>query len=126
MRTPPASGHEPSGDPAPRGRRRFLRDAAAAIAGALVASSPSTRVAGAARLPIAEREPKPGRPIAPTEYGMPSKFEANVLRRRTDVFVNRQNLSDWSMTPLQHQIGIVTPNGLFYERHHSGVADIDP
>jgi sulfane dehydrogenase subunit SoxC len=48
------------------------------------------------------------------------------LRRRTDVFVNRQNLSDWSMTPLQSQLGIVTPNGLFFERHHAGVADIDP
>ena len=26
------------------------------------------------------------------------------------------------MTPLQHQLGIVTPNGLFFERHHNGVA----
>jgi sulfane dehydrogenase subunit SoxC len=30
------------------------------------------------------------------------------------------------MTPLQHQLGIVTPNGLFFERHHAGVPDIDP
>jgi len=42
------------------------------------------------------------------------------------VFVNKQNWSDWSMTPLQHQLGIVTPNGLFFERHHAGVPDIDP
>ncbi len=41
-------------------------------------------------------------------------------------FVNKQNLSDWSMTPLQHQQGIVTPNGLFFERHHAGVPDINP
>jgi sulfane dehydrogenase subunit SoxC len=40
--------------------------------------------------------------------------------------VNKQNWSDWSMTPLQHQLGIVTPNGLFFERHHAGVPDIDP
>ena len=43
-----------------------------------------------------------------------------------DVLKNRQNFSDWSMTPLQHQYGIITPNGLFYERHHSGTPDIDP
>ena len=30
------------------------------------------------------------------------------------------------MTPLQHQLGIITPNGLFFERHHAGVPDIDP
>ena len=57
---------------------------------------------------------------------MPSKFESNVRRRRTDVLKNRQNFSDWSMTPLQHQHGIVTPNGLIYERHHNGTPDIDP
>jgi sulfane dehydrogenase subunit SoxC len=43
---------------------------------------------------------------------MPSKFESGVVHIRSDVFVNKQNLSDWSMTPLQHQHGIVTPNGL--------------
>ena len=57
---------------------------------------------------------------------MPSKFEAHVKRRRTDVFKNRQNWSDWSMTPLQHQPGIITPNGLIFERHHAGTPDIDP
>ena len=57
---------------------------------------------------------------------MPSRFEAHVARRRTDVLVNRQNFSDWSMTPLHQQHGTVTPNGLIYERHHSGVPEINP
>jgi sulfane dehydrogenase subunit SoxC len=109
-----------------RGRRRFLRDSAAMISGALAASAGARRIAEAAPLPVPESEQTPGRPIAPSGYGLPSKFEASVLRRRSDVLVNRQNLSDWSMTPLQSQLGIVTPNGLFFERHHAGVADIDP
>ena len=67
-----------------------------------------------------------GRIIEPTAYGVPSKFESQVARRRTDVLVNRQNWSDWSMTPLHQLYGIVTPNGLFFERHHAGVPDIDP
>ena len=67
-----------------------------------------------------------GRALPASEYGMPSRFEAHVARRRTDVLVNRQNYSDWSMTPLHQQHGTVTPNGLIYERHHSGVPEINP
>ena len=67
-----------------------------------------------------------GRTIPPEDYGMPSKYESKVKRRRTDVFVNRQNFSDWSMTPLAQQLGTVTPNGLIFERHHNGIPDINP
>ena len=30
------------------------------------------------------------------------------------------------MTPVQNQPGILTPNGLFFERHHAATPDIDP
>ena len=105
-------------------RRGFLRKGAL-IAGTALAGAGVTRDTGA-QFPIPPTAQKPGRPIPPTAYGAPSKFEAHVVRRRTDVFVNRQNWSDWSMTPLQHQHGIVTPNGLIFERHHAGIPDIDP
>src|SRR6266702_2282188 len=98
----------------PDTRRSFLRTSAL-IAGTALAGARMTRSAAAAPLEI-----------PPTGYGVPSKFENHVARRRTDVFVNRQNWSDWSMTPLQHQHGIVTPNGLIFERHHAGVPDVDP
>ncbi len=125
-RRPPTPRDETGGEADVHSRRRFLREGAAMVGGALIASSAGPRVVEGAPLAIPESEQKPGRPIPASEYGMPSKFEAKVLRRRTDVFVNRQNLADWSMTPLQDQLGIVTPNGLFFERHHAGVADIDP
>ena len=101
-------------------RRNFLRNTAALTGGALAGG------ATAAPLSIPQSNQEPGRVIDETAYGMPSKFEAHVKRRRTDVFKNRQNWSDWSMTPLQHQPGIITPNGLIYERHHAGTPDIDP
>src|SRR5713226_8888486 len=101
-------------------RRDFFRKTAALTGGAIAAS------AGAAPLPVPPSAQEPGRPIPEAMYGMPSKFETHVARRRTDVLVNRQNWSDWSMTPLQHQHGIVTPNGLIFERHHAGIPDIDP
>ena len=30
------------------------------------------------------------------------------------------------MTPLEHGMGVVTPSGLHFERHHGGIATIDP
>ena len=57
---------------------------------------------------------------------MPSKFEKDYVRVRTNVFVNRQNHSDWSFTPLQYQQGIVLRTASVYERHHDGTPDIDP
>jgi sulfane dehydrogenase subunit SoxC len=107
-------------------RRDFLRRSAALTGGAVVANAAAAGSARAAPIPIPQSNQQPGRIIEESAYGMPSKFEAHVQRRRTDVFKNRQNLSDWSMTPLQHQPGIVTPNGLIFERHHAGTPDIDP
>ena len=106
-------------------RRAFLRKSMATAGGA-GALGMAGGAALAAPLAIPESNKQMGRPLPPEEYGMPLKFEAHVKRRRTDVLVNRQNFSDWSMTPLQSTPGIVTPNGLFYERHHNGVPDINP
>jgi len=104
-------------------RRNFLRRGST-LAGGVIASGAS--LAAAAPLAIPESNQTFGKPIAETDYGVPSKFESNVRRRRTDVLKNRQNFSDWSMTPLADQHGIITPNGLIYERHHNGTPDIDP
>jgi len=114
--------NRPEHDSAARSRRIFLRKTAALAGGALAAGG----AARAAPLPVPQTNREPGRTIEETAYGMPSKYEAHVRRRRTDVLKNRQNLSDWSMTPLQHQPGIITPNGLIFERHHAGTPDIDP
>src|SRR5258708_1597158 len=113
---------KPERDSVVRRRRGFLGNAAALAGGALAAAGE----ARAAPLPVPPTNREPGRVIDETAYGMPSKYEAHVKRRRTDVLKNRQNLSDWSMTPLQHQPGIITPNGVVFERHHSGTPDIDP
>ena len=111
--------------PQSQARRRFLRRGVV-LAGATAASATGIAAARAQRLEIPQSNLEMGHIIEPTAYGVPSKFEAHVARRRTDVLVNKQNWSDWSMTPIQSQLGIVTPNGLFFERHHAGVPDINP
>ncbi len=110
--------HDPS-------RRALLGRSAAAVAAAGAAAVGSSRAA-AQGLDVPASNRAAGRPMPADEYGMPSKYEAHVKRRRSDVLVNRQNFSDWSMTPLQSQLGTMTPNGLIYERHHNGVPDINP
>lgn len=118
-----ALGTQPVTDAKGRRRRDFLRQAAALAGGGTLAAAGGAQ---AAALAVPESNRSVGRPIDAKAYGMPSKFEAHVTRNRTDVFKNRQNFSDWSMTPLQHQPGIITPNGLVFERHHAGTPDIDP
>jgi sulfane dehydrogenase subunit SoxC len=59
-------------------------------------------------------------------YGRPSPREVDVIRRPRPGKPPPTNFAALSDTPLQSLTGIVTPNGLHYERHHSGVPAIDP
>jgi sulfane dehydrogenase subunit SoxC len=112
------------GEPRVRDRREFLRKSMALAGGGSLAATAGAAAADPLAVPESNREM--GRTIDEKAYGLPSKFEAHVKRNRTDVLKNRQNFSDWSMTPLQYQPGIITPNGLVFERHHNGTPDIDP
>jgi len=58
-------------------------------------------------------------------YGNPSKYEKDVVRR-TVSWLTATPESSVSFTPLHALEGIITPNGLCFERHHSGIAEIDP
>lgn len=118
-----AAGGSVTHDP---GRRRWLAGSTAAAGGVVAAAGLAAGRAVGAELGVPESNRQMGRTIPDSEYGLPSRHEAHVKRRRSDVLINRQNASDWSMTPLHQQPGTITPNGLIYERHHNGVPDIDP
>lgn len=69
----------------------------------------------------------PGAEIMSPPYGLPSPYEATVVRRlRAGTRPSPTRLATASVTPLQDLTGIITPNGLHYERHHAGVPAIDP
>jgi len=55
-------------------------------------------------------------------YGTRSQFETEVRWR----YPTATEYTSWSMTPLGHSVGIITPSGLHFERHHAGVPTIDP
>ncbi|MFK7901511.1 MAG: sulfite dehydrogenase, partial [Nitratireductor sp.] len=58
-------------------------------------------------------------------YGVPSEFEKNVIRRDVP-WLTADPKSSVNFTPLHELDGIITPNGLCFERHHGGVAQIAP
>src|ERR1700740_2727252 len=107
-------------------RRQFLC-AGAAVGGAALAGGVSrSRAANTDDLPpnTPEWMKVPGDPMGSQPYGTPSPFEKNVVKNISKDL--RQYLSASGRTPLQDLDGIITPNGLFYERHHAGVPAIDP
>ena len=109
---------------APRpSRRRFLTGAAGLVAAG---------AAGAARADDANLPPNVapwsktlGDGVAVRPYGQPSKFEKDVIRRDVQ-WLTASRESSVSFTPLHELDGIITPNGLCFERHHGGIAEVDP
>jgi len=124
-------GHPPmSSDPKtePLDRRRFL--GAASLAGAGLAAS---------ALPLRAQEAKPdplitevqdwnrylGEGVDKRPYGTPSPFEKHIVRRDVS-WLTASPDSSVNFTPLHELDGIITPSGLCFERHHGGIAEIDP
>jgi sulfane dehydrogenase subunit SoxC len=66
-----------------------------------------------------------GTGVVSTPYGIPSKFETNVIRR-TVPWLTADKISSISMSPIQELKGIITPNGLVFERYHAGSPTVNP
>ncbi|MCW7545200.1 sulfite dehydrogenase [Aurantimonas litoralis] len=66
-----------------------------------------------------------GEGVVARPYGTPSPFEAHVVRRDVS-WLTADATSSVSFTPLHELEGIITPNGLCFERHHAGIAEVPP
>lgn len=108
------------------GRRGFLRGALAAAGTAMAGGALAQAGQGdPAILQLPEHSMALGQSVAARGYGQPSKYEAN-LQRRQSPGLTRVSQASVSFCPLQGLFGIITPNGLHFERHHQGWWDIDP
>jgi hypothetical protein len=118
------------GAPPPRplpDRRTVLKTGAALsafVGGASVPSLAMAQTAAGLPLTVPEWMKEQGRPILSPPYGVPSPFEKDVVRRQRETRVT--DTAATSFSPLQNSFGIITPNGLCFERHHAGVPNIDP
>ncbi|UFW47215.1 MULTISPECIES: sulfite dehydrogenase [Bradyrhizobium] len=120
-----SSTMHPDDNPVTTTRRRLLTTGSAAIGGAVLGAGASA-AAETDNLPpnVPEWMKAPGDPMGSQPYGAPSPFEKGVVKNISKTL--KQYISASSRTPLQELDGIITPNGLFYERHHGGVPTIDP
>lgn len=109
-------------------RRHFLQASAALASGSAMAGFAGTNALAesASNLPpgVPEWMKAPGDPMGSQPYGTPSVFEKGVVKNISKTLP--QYISASGRSPLQDLDGIITPNGLFYERHHGGVPTIDP
>ncbi len=108
-------------------RRMFLRTGLAA-GGAIAAGAASASPKGnPANQPpnVPEWTRSLGEGVGVRAYGKPSSFESGVIRRDVE-WLTASRESSVSFTPLHALDGMITPNGLCFERHHSGIAEVDP
>lgn len=113
------------GDSVDPSRRRMLK--AGLLGGAsLAAGTGAARASGDPLITeIQDWNRNPGDGVDAAPYGRPSGFEADVVRRDVP-WLTADPVSSVNFTPLHALDGIITPNGLCFERHHGGVAVIDP
>ncbi len=126
-----AAGQLPSAE-----RRQFLRKALTAGAGTFAgAAFAGLSIAHAADVPASAGSKYPpglppwSRTLGPgvdwQPYGMPVKYQADVIRRQV-AWLTQSPQASVNFSPLQHLNGTITPNGLFFCRYHSGCAQINP
>ncbi|NDA92886.1 MAG: sulfite dehydrogenase, partial [Betaproteobacteria bacterium] len=107
-------------------RRSFMGKALAMGAGVAVTRASATSTEGEdAILKLPPHTVGLGQPVAARGYGVPSQYERN-LQRRESPGLTRVGAASVSFSPLQSLFGIITPNGLHFERHHQGWWDINP
>ncbi len=116
------------------GRRRFL---GGALAGGLSLAAGGAAAQDKGAEPVLKSNPRnlpPNVPrwskvlgdgVAAHPYGTPSKFEKHVVRRDVE-WLTASRESSVNFTPLHELDGIITPNGLCFERHHGGATEINP
>jgi sulfane dehydrogenase subunit SoxC len=108
-------------------RRAFLRAGMAAGGAVLGGSALAAPQGNPANQPpnVADWSKMIGDGVAVRAYGKPSKHEANVIRRDVQ-WLTASRESSVSFTPIHALDGVITPNGVCFERHHAGIAEIDP
>ena len=103
-------------------RRAFLRGSAAmaagSVAGAAAAQGPDPLITE-----LQDWASITGAGVDETPYGMPIRFEADVIRRNVE-WLTASPISSINFTPIHALEGTITPQGCAFERHHSGAIEL--
>ncbi|ETX03995.1 sulfite dehydrogenase [Candidatus Entotheonella palauensis] len=113
----------------PLSRRSFLKTGTAMVSGSLAAHTLHQVTGAEAAENLPPNVPDWSRPLGTSvddrPYGTPSPYESQVVRRSLP-WITATRESSVNFTPLHELDGIITPNGLCFERHHGGAPDIPP
>jgi sulfane dehydrogenase subunit SoxC len=104
-------------------RRAFLKGTLAA--GGALAGATMARAEGPDPL-ITEKQPwamGTGDGVDATPYGLPIRFEGDVVRRNVE-WLTADTISSINFTPIHALDGTITPQGCAFERHHSGAIEL--
>ncbi len=104
-------------------RRQFLSGAAAAGAGAVTAAAAQAASPDPLITEVQEWASATGEGVDATPYGLPVRFENDVVRRNVE-WLTADTISSINFTPIHALDGTITPQGCAFERHHSGAIEL--
>jgi len=106
-------------------RRGFLTGSLAAAGGLVAVAGAKAATPDPAITDVQEWNQYLGAGVDDRPYGVPSPHESNVKRRHVE-WLTASRESSVNFTPIHDLDGFITPNGLCFERHHAGIAEVDP
>ncbi|MEK0163216.1 sulfite dehydrogenase [Phaeobacter sp. A36a-5a] len=106
-----------------RSRRQFLAGAAAVGAGAVASRSAGAATPDPLIIEVQDWASGLGDGVDTTPYGLPIKYESDVVRRNVE-WLTADTISSINFTPIHALDGTITPQGCAFERHHSGAIEL--
>jgi sulfane dehydrogenase subunit SoxC len=107
----------------PQTTRRGFLAASAATGTALVANAASAQTPDPLITDVQEWASGLGVGVDDAPYGMPIRFETDVIRRNVE-WLTADVISSINFTPIHALDGTITPQGCAFERHHSGAIEL--
>ncbi len=104
-------------------RRAFLTSAAALGAGAGLAGAARANGPDPLITEVQDWASGLGEGVDATPYGLPIRFEDDVIRRNVE-WLTADSISSINFTPIHALDGTITPQGCAFERHHSGAIEL--
>ena len=104
-------------------RRAFLRGSAAIAAGAVAGKAMAQEGPDPLITELQDWATYTGVGVDETPYGLPIRFESDVVRRNVE-WLTASPISSINFTPIHALDGTITPQGCAFERHHSGAIEL--
>ena len=106
----------------PPSRRAFLKGAAA-VGGTMAAATAAKADGDPLITEVQSWAQGTGDGVDATPYGLPIRFETDVVRRNVP-WLTADVISSINFTPIHALDGTITPQGCAFERHHSGAIEL--